>query len=107
MGRYAKTDDYTPEENAFWERFCECEARGFTTMRCLNYSFTIQGNEVFFDRKEKSITRATIIRGYRKAKELVEAGIPITTPKQLEVFGASYLLPVFEYLGICHREKKP
>ena len=104
MGRYAKTDSYTPEENDFWRRFCACEARGFTTMRKLNFTFEVHGNEVFFDRKAKSITRATIICGYRKAKELNDASVPITTPKQLGVFGASYLLPIFEYLGVCSRQ---
>ena len=60
----------------------------------------MRGNEVFFDRKEKSVTRATVICGYRKARELLSNGGRITSPKQLGVFGASYLLPVLTWLGV-------
>ncbi len=52
---------------------------------------------MFVDRKEKSITRATILRAYHKA---VELGM-FTGPKKLNVFGASYLLPIFKKIGIC------
>ncbi len=69
-------------------------------MKGLQFSFEVRGNEVFFDRKVKSVTRSTIIRGYRKALELVASGVQITTPKQLGVFGASYLLPVLAWLGV-------
>ena len=100
MGRTAKTEQYTEEENAFWERFCECAGRSFLTLRGLAFSFVVRGNEVFFDRKAKSITRATVIKGYQKAKDLVEGNVAIKTPKQLGVFGASYLLPVFVQLGV-------
>lgn len=40
------------------------------------------------DRKEKSITRATVELAYRRA---VELGENATGPKKLGVFGASYL----------------
>ena len=100
MGRFAKTELYTADENEFWERFCACEGRGFSTMKGLKFTFEVRRNEVFFDRKAKSVTRSTIICGYRKALELVASGIQITTPKQLGVFGASYLLPVLTWLGV-------
>lgn len=100
MGRFAKIEQYTADENEFWENFCACEGRGFSTMKGLLFTFEVRGNEVFFDRKAKSVTRSTIIRGYRKALELVAGGIQITTPKQLGVFGASYLLPVLVWLGV-------
>ena len=100
MGRYAKTWQYTNEENAFWERFVGCAGLEFSTMRGLRFTFEVRGNEVFFDRKEKSVTRATVICGYRKALELLANGVRITSPKQLGVFGASYLLPVLTCLGV-------
>ncbi|MBR0459611.1 MAG: hypothetical protein IJJ26_10275 [Victivallales bacterium] len=100
MGRFAKTEQYTPEENAFWEQFCACAGRDFRTMRGLPFTFEVRGNEVFFDRKAKSITRATIIRGYQTARALVASNTPFSTPKQLGVFGASYLCPVLQFLGI-------
>ncbi len=100
MGRFAKTEQYTADENEFWKRFCACEGRGFSTMKGFQFTFEGRGNEVFFDRKAKSVTRATIIRGYKKALELVGSGVQITTPKQLGVFGASYLFPVLTWLGV-------
>ena len=53
-------------------------------------------NRMFVSRKEKSVTRASILVAYKKAQEL---GC-VTGPKQLGVFGASYLYPVFLRLGI-------
>ena len=52
---------------------------------------------MFVDRKEKLITRATVLRTYHKAVELVM----FIGPKKLNVFGASYLLPIFKKIGIC------
>jgi len=72
----------------------------FSTMKGLEFSFEVRGNEVFFDRKEKSITRATVMQAYRKAKELLAAGIPVDGPKKLGVFGASYIYPVFQRLEV-------
>lgn len=60
-------------------------------------TYTIRGAEMFVDRKEKSITRATVLRAYHKA---IELGV-ITGPKKLNVFGASYLLPIFRRIGVC------
>ena len=40
------------------------------------------------------MTLATVIQAYCKAMELNAFGIEITGPKQLGVFGASYLYPV-------------
>ena len=51
---------------------------------------------MFVSRKEKSVTRASILVAYKKAQEL---GC-VTGPTQLGVFGASYLYPVFLGLGI-------
>lgn len=99
MPHYADLSSYTPEELAFWDRFAACAGHTFTTARGLAFTFAIRGNEVFFDRKEKSITRSSIMQGYRKARELTAAGSPIDGPKKLGVFGASYLFPVFAHLG--------
>ena len=78
--------EQTPD--ALWEIFY--------TAKGLEYSYTIRGNEMFVSRKEKSVTRASILVAYKKAQEL---GC-VTGPKQLGVFGASYLYPVFLRLGI-------
>ena len=49
------------------------------------------------DRKEKSITRSTVNQAYRRAVELF--GV-VPGPKALGTFGASYLYPIFQRLGI-------
>ena len=102
MGRFAKIEQYTEEENAFWERFCGQAGRPFKTLRGLEFTFEVRGNEIFFDRKEKSITRATVMQGYRKAKELLAAGKLVDGPKKLGVFGASYLYPIFIELRVLN-----
>ncbi len=84
----------TPE--ALWEALLAFEGAVFYTAKGLEYSYTIRGNEMFVSRKEKSVTRASILVAYKKALEL---GC-VTGPKQLGVFGASYLYPVFQRLGI-------
>ena len=68
----------------------------FTRRKGWNIRTMIRGNEMFVSRKEKSVTRASILVAYKKAQEL---GC-VTGPKQLGVFGASYLYPVFLRLGI-------
>ena len=97
MGHYADTSKYTAEELLLWERLKENQGRVFYTARGLEFHYRIVGNEMFIDRKVKSITRSTVNIAYRRA---VELGV-VTGPKKLEIFGASYLYPVFLDLGIC------
>lgn len=101
MSHYAEelTD---PAEIELWNTIILHQGETFTssgrgTRPGVNFSFTIRGAKMFVDRKEKSITRATILRAYHKA---VELGM-FTGPKKLNVFGASYLLPIFKKIGIC------
>ena len=86
--------EQTPD--ALWEAIVAFEGAVFYTAKGLEYSYTIRGNEMFVSRKEKSVTRASILVAYKKALEL---GC-VTGPKRLGVFGASYLYPVFQRLGI-------
>ena len=100
MGRFADTSNYSEDENQLWDELIENEERIWRTSRGLEFSYKIIGNEMFIDRKEKSITRSTVNIAYRKAVELKV----VTGPKKLGVFGASYLYPVFMELGICVKE---
>ena len=100
MPRYAKLEQYTEKEREFWKHFCAMAGHKFRTFKGLEYTFTAKGNEIFFDRKRKSITCATIMQAYRKAEELIKAGRPIDGPKKLGVFGASYMYPIFLELGM-------
>ena len=101
VGRYADTSGYSEEENELWEQLIENQDRVFKTARGLEFRYRIVGNEMFVERKEKSITRSTVNMAYRKAVELRV----VTGPKKLGVFGASYLYPVFVELGICREGK--
>ena len=100
MARYANLDLYSQEEKDFWDRLCTCAGKTYKTFRGLEYTFVVKGNELFFTRKRKSITRATIMQAYRKTKERMKKDMPISGPKKLDVFGASYLYPIFKNLGL-------
>ena len=96
MPNYAK-EDYTPEEIKLWEAIRQHEGEPLCTVKGLTFTYRIRGNELLVDRKEKSITRATVNRAFRRATASMEK---LTGPKQLGTFGASYLFPLFCKLGI-------
>ena len=58
------------------------------------------GNELFIvqngEKKEKSISRSTVQLGFQKYVEVLKEDGSVTGPKKLGVFGASYLLPLFQ-----------
>ncbi len=91
MPHYADTTNYTEEEKILWQKITASQATVFYTAKGLPFTYTIKGNEIFFSRKEKSITRATLNKAYQRMKDET-----ITGSKQLGVFGASYLLPVLQ-----------
>ena len=100
------------EDEALWERILELEGHVFTTARGLEFSYHVKRNrqgqklgEIVFDRKEKSVTRNTILLAYKNALEEQAREGCVSGPKKLNVFGASYLYPVFLTMGIC--TKKP
>ena len=84
-----------------WEVMELYEDFPFYTMRNLEFTYIIKGNEMFVDRKEKSITKATVGMALGKALEL--GGI-VSWPKKLGTFGASYLYPIFLYYEIIKKE---
>lgn len=90
MGRTADTSEYTSEEINLWERIREIEGRVFRTKKGLEFRIEIKGNELFVDRRKKSITRASVNMAYKKWTADREIG-----PKALGVFGSSYLWSVF------------
>lgn len=83
-----------------WETLLLFEGYPFVTAKGLRYYYTIKGNEVFFTRKEKSVTRATVNMAFQTALKLQDDGIQITGPKMLGCFGASYLYPIFKRIGV-------
>ena len=96
------------EEN-LWEAITAFAGDSFKTAKGLEFSYRVKrnhdgsaGNEMFVDRKEKSITRSSVNKAFQKAAELGEGQFPavVAGPKKLGVFGASYLYPVFLRLGV-------
>ena len=97
MARYADTSGLAPQEAELWGRIIAHQGETFHTARGLPFTYRIAGNEVFFSRKEKPVTLSGFIRAYRSA---VALGGTVPGPKTLNVFGASYIYPLFLALGV-------
>lgn len=80
-----------------WESLREYEQKEFQTVKGLPFCYEMKGNEIFIDRKEKSITKASVALAF---KNLVQQGGVVRGPKKLGTFGASYLYPIFKELGL-------
>lgn len=92
--------DMTIVCETLWETLALFVGYPFLTAKGLRYYYTIKGNEMFFTRKEKSVTRATVNMALQAAINLQKDGIRITGPKMLGCFGASYLYPIFKRIGV-------
>ncbi|MDO5392965.1 MAG: hypothetical protein Q4F24_18035 [Eubacteriales bacterium] len=92
-----------PTAENLWKAIVAFQGYPFKTSKGLNFTYKVKGGELFFSRKEKSITRATVDIAFQKALELGEKA---TGPKKLGVFGASYLYQVFVRLGVIHPIEK-
>lgn len=84
-----------PSFERLWSAILLFQAYPFYTAKGLKFKYTVNGGEIKVDRKEKTITIASVKMAYEKAK----AG-DITGPKKLGVFGAPYLYPIFLRLGV-------
>lgn len=84
-----------------WELIRAFENYPFYTMKGLRFTYRVKGNEIFVNRKEKSITRSSVMLAMKKAMELERK---VKGPKQLETFGASYLYPLFLKIGVIEQE---
>ena len=100
MAHYADTSQYSQEELLLWQQLQQLQSYTFHTTRGLEFTYHITGNELFIDRKEKSITRSTVNMAYKRALQLGK----VSGPKKLQVFGASYLYPIFLEMGVCSKE---
>ena len=76
----------------------------FYTSKKLPFTYRVKGRELFCDRKEKSITQATVLRAYKKILEAREAGEPIRGPKKLSMFGAPYIWGILKGTGLAGEE---
>ena len=87
-------------EEVLWDSLVLLDGKSFETAKHLDYSYSIKGYEIFVSRKDKSITRSTVNLSLWNAMELQKSGLPVSGPKKLKTFGASYLYPIFMELGV-------
>lgn len=87
-------------DERLWEALKAFQNHPFYTAKKLEYSYILKGNEMFVSRKDKSITKATILLSFHNALNVQEQEGRVSGPKKLGTFGASYLYPVFLMLGI-------
>lgn len=90
-------------EEELWDLLVDSQTETYQTYKGLTFSYTIRGYEMFVSRKDKSITRATIMIAFHRAQELMEREGRVAGPKKLGTFGASYIYVIFEKLGILRR----
>ena len=97
-------------DDEIWSLLLAHAGEKYTTARGLPFTYHQKISrtgeplgELVIDRKEKTITRNTVLLAYERALELMETEGCVTGPKKLGVFGASYLYPVFLELGICRK----
>ena len=99
--RNASRSDEAKEEK-LWQEMTALQGCLFSTCKGLDFTYRIRGGEMFVDRTEKSITKASVMAAYRMVRQL---GGEITGPKQLGTFGASYIWPVFVKMGLVENKK--
>lgn len=73
-----------------------------TYSKGLKFKYEVKGNEIFVDRKKKSITRATVVLAYQNMRQAEE----IKRAKELGTFGATYLYPIFIRLEVLTQNKQ-
>ncbi len=95
-----ENEDVGRLEDALWSVLVMLEGTTFETAKHLTYSYSIKGYEMFVSRKDKSITRSTVNLSLWNAMKLQKEGLPVSGPKKLKTFGASYLYPIFLQIGI-------
>lgn len=108
MNYHTVTDQ---RDEYIWSLLLSHAGETFSTARGLPFTYRQKISrtgeplgELVIDRKEKTITRNTVLLAYEKALELMETEGFVSGPKKLGVFGASYLYPVFLEMGICRRK---
>lgn len=87
-----------------WQVLCELQQVTFYTVKGIPFTYRIRGYEMFVDRKEKSITQATVLLSAQRVLEKQNQGVAITGPKKIGTFGASYLYPIFQQIGLILSE---
>lgn len=96
------TEPVVETDDLLWQILTVMQGKTFYTAKGLAYVYMIKGNEMFVSRKDKSITRATVMMAFHRAVRLMREEGAVSGPKRLGTFGASYLYPLFYEIGILH-----
>ena len=86
-----------------WSAILAFQDYPFATAKGYPFKYTVKGWEIFFSRKEKSITKASVVLAYQRALQIQRQEGCVTGPKRIGTFGASYLYPIFLRLGFISR----
>lgn len=78
-----------------WTMLEQHQNEVFYTAKKLPFIYVIRGGEMFVDRRDKSITKATFAKALQRFQEHPEK---ITGPKALNVFGAPYIFALLKGL---------
>lgn len=97
----------TKNIETIWPLLQQHQGEAFHTAKGLPFTYTIRGGELFVDRRRKSITISTVKMALEKITRLEAAGEPITGPKKIGCYGASYLYPVLLALDVLDRPVLP
>ena len=89
-----------------WSAILAFQDYPFATALGYPFKYTVKGWEIFFSRKEKSITKSTVEMAFLNAREVQERDGYVSGPNKLATFGASYLYPVFLRIGVCERKQE-
>lgn len=96
----------TSMEN-LWECIVVFENYPFKTISGLDFTYIFKlnrygkkGNEILVSRKAKTITRSSVEIAFDKVMETGALPVKMATPKELNVFGASYIYPLFIRFGL-------
>ena len=97
-------------ETWLWKTVMAFEGYPFLTARGLRFSYALKRGknglptaEIEIDRKEKTITKATICLAFHAAIEIQKREGYVSGPKKIGGFGASYLYPMFLRFGVIRQ----
>ena len=102
--RLSQEIDSPDAEKYLWDAIMAYADYPFLTEKGLSMKYTVRGGEIFFNRKEKSVTRASVMKAFPRARQLQHKKGFVSGPKELGTFGASYIYPVFLRIGVCSKK---
>lgn len=89
-----------------WSAILAFQDYPFATAKGYPFKYSVKGWEIFFSRKEKSITKSTVEMAFYNAREVQEREGYVSGPKKLATFGSSYLYPIFLRIGVFEQKEE-